>query len=745
MLARRRLRPGAGLLALLAFAPAPAQQDSPELRVEQQVRRVQIDVSVIDPRGDSRASVPNLPRDAFLVRLDGLALPPDVAARVEFDEICPASSPRQSTGARAVVESADSQRDGETPTLIVVADLNFLDLQMRHGVRKALDDLARIAETRFLRVKVIAFGRGLTPLMPDFSRDPDEIRRAGARLVEVIAAGPPRGVVAPRVNDELPAASEDSLPNLDIQFGDTEPPDPDRPRPAITIDREFAAGAADTFGLKPPQLTPLSELARREVDPRPSLAALEAVMLSHAAIRGRKALVLFSSSWFDLPEELFLSYLEGPQLAAQAGFTIWSVDARGLSDSVHSKSYSRLLGHLATSNGGEAIRSAGRLAIGFERALAQLSCYYLFNIPVEPPERGVVHRHVDVRLDTARYPEYWHYRVRSPSGFRLVDPLRQRQRRRLAALMEPQGYRFPGIRVTAAYPSEASGLETPIEVSVLLSDLTFLRDPQREDLYAELSWEGLVSGKGGRKVCTLGDGRKRVVRSSAPPLSYPPSLLVFRTSCPLPGAGLYDVRVVVEDFASGDVGAGTALLQIAEPDESVAGVSSIRLGRNSGRDFLVELPADDSLEVPRDVGRRAFGPLLPSEAISPDDRLILRFVSCKEDAPPRVVLYRQAEGGDGAASLFQLLVVPRAVLQGRGGSCREFEGIVPENSLTPGTYGLAFVEKERTIDSRKHLERLIGERAAGAFIEFKVGRPPSPTDEARPKQEARLRPDASRR
>jgi hypothetical protein len=591
--------------------------------------------------------------------------------------------------------------------------------------------------------------------MADFSSDPAEIRSAARALADLTAAGPPRGPAPPSSSDfarERPPEQPYELsPELRDSFGRDAAPDPERELPAFVIDPGAPGVVVETAGMVAPALSPMFELTQREVDPRPSLAALEAVMLGHSAIRGRKALVLFSSAWFDLPEDLWISYLEGPRIAAQSGFTIWSVDARGLAGT--SGYHSRLLGHIATSSGGEAIRSAGRLATGFDRALAQLSCYYLFNVPVERPRDGVAHHHIDVRLDTKKYPEFWRYRVRAASGFSLFDPVRQRQRSRLAALMEPQGYGFPEVRVTSGYPDGRRNFITPIEVSVLLSDLTFLEEPGGDGLLAELSWEGVVTSGRGRQICVLGDGRRRIVRSPSPPSKQPPTMLVLRTTCALPGPGVYDVRAVLEDVLSGDIGAGTALVAVADPVPGLAPVSAIRLGRNSGRDFLLEFPADSAVDVPRDEKRRAFTPLATGEAVVPEERLIVRFVSCNEDEPPPVLLYRRPrpppaaeKQGDPEAAriLFQVSVATRAELSGDDGSCREYEGIVPENTLDPGTYGIAIVDRRLPLTERDELDRQVAAGMAGAFVEFTVATPPK-RPEQEPDRQAALGPATSGR
>ncbi|UCF66073.1 MAG: hypothetical protein JSV80_09705 [Acidobacteriota bacterium] len=721
-----------GLSALLVSMVQLAAQTAPldgTLEEVEEVHRVQVDVSVIDPRGDNWASVPGLAREAFEIRLDGVRVPPELAERIEFDEVC-AARPADSG------ELRDLPLASTESTLIVLVDLNFLDIRMRHAVAEGLDELATMAARQRLRVKVLAFVRRLVSLTSGFTSDADQIRGSGRELLQVIAGGPPRG--RPTGLDENFSADDlTSSETLEERFGGGTPPDIHQPEPAFSLDafssRQEGPAA---FQRVPGTVSPLRRLAElSEIDPRPSLAALESVMLSHAAIPGRKAVVLFSSEWFDLPEELWLTYLQAPLQAAQGGFTLWAVDAGGLARVGGSRSGSRLLGQLASATGGETLRSAGRLAIAFERALSQLSCYYLFSIPVEPPDKGSRRHTVDVRLDTGSHPEYWRYHVRAASGVTLLSRSRVRERRRLAALMEPDAYAYPEIRISAAYPVDGDRWHIPIEVSVLLSDLLFQRVAEGE-LEATIAWEGLVTDERGRTVCRLGEGRVHRVRSKTPPTRHPPSMLMLRTGCDLKRPGVYDVRAFVEDFASGDVGAGTAIIDVPEPRAGLARVSALRLGRNSGRDFLLEVPSGADGSVSRDVARRVFVPVFPGEGIAPEERLITRFVTCGTPEPPRVVLYRAA-GGPNAddpfaswspSSLFQVLVSVRGTRSSEQISCREFEGIIPENTLTPGSYGLALIERDEPVKSKESLDLLLAERRVLALSEFRVFSPPPPPE-----------------
>jgi VWFA-related protein len=707
---------GAVAAALAQQAPAPPLPPLPAPLVEQQqVRRVQVDVSVIDPRGDAWSSVPGLVRDHFELRLDGRPLPPAIAARTEFDAIC--------TSGTAPGEPRD-RLAGERPTIIVFADLNYLDSRMRYGVTQALERLAEIAATRPVRVKVVAYTRRIVPITGDFVSDPAAIRRAAQELAASIGAGPPLEGIAAAPTRESSKDPIDPRSVYDLTSGDG-PPDPE-PKPAYEV------FLPEDFGLRSAEITsarnPTSELAAQEIDPRPSLAAIEAVLLAHASLRGRKALVLFSSPWFDLHEDLFLTYAFEPRRATQGGFSIWTVDARGLGVPTAPGSSSRLMEFLATGTGGEAVRAAGSLGVVFDRVISTMSCYYLFSIPLEAPGRGEARHTIDVRLDTAKHPEFWNYRVRSTGMVTVASRQKLRERRRLGALMDPTGFPLPDVRVSVGYPSREGALAVPIQVAALLADLSFLRDPERGDLVSRFAWEGLVTNDNGDPLCSLGDGVERTVRLETPPSRYPPTYLLLTGSCVLPVPGHFDVRALVEDLVTGEVGAAQVRLSLPAPVKEMARVSAVRLGRSTGRDFLLDPARTKGGEVPRDASRVAVVPLLTGESVHSADRVVLRFVACGLSGTPRTILFRPVPGADGKPareSIYQILPTPRGEVRGATTACREYEAAAPESSLAPGSYGIAIIDPAVPAASRQDIDRILSDGPVLESREFRVIPPPT--------------------
>jgi hypothetical protein len=685
-------------------SPGPGERPAPALRERETVRRHLLDVSVLAPGEDTWRSAAGIPRDAFEVLVDGEPLPEPRRSMMEFDEICIAG------------DGSDPPRlPSLAPTLLVVADLNYLDVGMRHATARALEDLAEMMTRRHIRVKVLAYTRTTTPLTPGFTTDPDRVRQASSKLLETLSPGPPLG------DPERGADRRSETP----EGGDVDP----RLEPGAAGEGDPAfqlvlpGSSSGEIGTPEPSLpdSPSARLMRQAVDPRPSLAALESVMISHAAIPGRKAVVLFSSGWFELPEELWLSYLMQPLHAAQSGFVLWTVNASGLGSGGGLPDRSALLGHLAGATGGGRVRGAGRLAVAFERAIEQLSCYYLFSVPVPTPSDRSERHTVTVSLDTERYPDLWTYKVRAPASFVLLDDRTRAERQRLAALMEPGGYGFPNVRINPSYPAGGDGaMAAPIEVSVRLSDLLFEEIEAGGEPVARFAWEGVVTDAADRSVCRLGDGRVRRVSMDRPPLSAPSARLVLRTFCELPGAGRYEVRAVVEDLNGDSVGAARAGFRVFEPSESTARISALRLGRNSGNDFLLDLDDAAEEEVPRDRLRRAFVPLEPDEALDAAEQLMVRFVACRSDKPPHVVLYERGSEGGPPRAMYQLLVMGRAKATHDEVQCQEYEAVLPGSTLSPGRYGVALFPHDVDATTREDVDRLLSQGDAALTKGFGV-------------------------
>ncbi|NJN63504.1 MAG: hypothetical protein HC882_00615 [Acidobacteria bacterium] len=426
-----------------------------------------------------------------------MELTPESASRVEFDEVC-----RSSASSHVATRSPPSRA-------IVFADLNYLDLAMRHSVADSLDDLADLVSVQPVEVKVLAFDRRVHELTAGFTGDPAEIRAAGRKLRERVASGSSTFLVVPKPNESTQTANEQTRvqPFSSPRAGrplrvEDLLDDPLSGRDPNSVG--WGMGGADVWRGR----ARIRELMAGGVDPRPSLAALEAILLAHSGIRGRKSLIVFTTGGFDLPDELWLDYLPQTRLAAQGGFAISAIDARGFRSELEG-SGSGLLDYLTRTTGGEALRATNQFSAIFEKAFAHLACYYIFSIPLRAPEVGSETKSIEFRLDASRYPQYRGHRVRALGEVTVLDERAQATRRRLAALMAPDAHRFPEVRLSTTYPTESDGVTT-IGVAAVLSDLLFEQRSDEDDAFvASVAIEGVVSDATGRVACRLGDGRRR--------------------------------------------------------------------------------------------------------------------------------------------------------------------------------------------------------------------------------------------
>lgn len=148
---------------LVVFVLAPSLggwawgADAPEIVEQVDVAIVQVDVSVIDPKSNSRASVRGLTAADFDVRVDGRPLGAEERAALIVDEMCSA------------VEAA--QRP-----VIVAVDFNYVDAAGRDRVAEALDRIAD-APVPGLAYKFYGLTREVRALSDGFVSDPAAIRK----------------------------------------------------------------------------------------------------------------------------------------------------------------------------------------------------------------------------------------------------------------------------------------------------------------------------------------------------------------------------------------------------------------------------------------------------------------------------------------------------------------------------------------------------------------------------------------
>jgi hypothetical protein len=151
--------------------PAPAPGGATALVERAEARLVQVDVSVVDPKGGSYRSVPGLTEEQFEIKLDGRPLTPEDRAALRFDPIC------------------DAAGDGMPRPILVVVDFNYVDARGRAKVADAVDGLADGAASRPEVYKVYALTRQVRELTAGFTRDPARLREAAAAIRAVAFRG----------------------------------------------------------------------------------------------------------------------------------------------------------------------------------------------------------------------------------------------------------------------------------------------------------------------------------------------------------------------------------------------------------------------------------------------------------------------------------------------------------------------------------------------------------------------------
>ncbi|MBP7148083.1 MAG: hypothetical protein KBD01_11095 [Acidobacteria bacterium] len=668
----------AALTALAPGAPAqeppagrpPAPPQPTDIVERAEVKLVQVDISVIDPKKNTAASVPGLPLDAFDIRLDGKKLTDAQRALLKLDRICDAAGP---DGA-----PPPAPPPGIGRPVIAVVDFNYVDAAGREKVAQAIEGLAGEAAARPETYKFYGLTRQLRSFHAGFTRDAAEIRQIAQLVRRTIWRGEePAELVLPQNPAAALLGSSGALPMQDAIAAETSLPNVSSATP------RYESGS---------------------YSPQASLAALEGVLRAHSGIAGRKVVLWFSSSKF-----IFVPALKDrmePALArivdvAQPGYAIWTIDTAGLEGS----GTSPVLSALAGDTGGQGVRMSGQFAGTFRGAAEQLSCYYLFSLPVEVTG-GSARRTLTVKLDTDRYRELWGLRVLAPGAVQVVDEATRGRDRRLAALLSPDDFARPAVAATIDYPAlTQKGALLPVRFRVPLTELNWLPLPGG-GVQARLLVDGVVqhdTGTFADTACEFGAEKfgEIALRMEAPPAN-PHAGFTVEVPCAYGKDGLYVARGVITDLEAAESGAGRSTVALRRGGADRWAALALRVEANSGRDLLWRPGAGAAR---RDTSRSGFRVVGDAQPADPGERVALSYVLCgpaRSQAREKVQHLLIARDADGTPRLVRSLPGSALALVDDAGDerfCSQARIAIPEYSLDYGRYAFAVVESGTPVET----------------------------------------------
>lgn len=666
-----------------AARPTPESRES-GLQERVEVRLVQVAVSVMDPRSDSYRSVEGLTLDQFVIRLNGLRLGADQGSKVMLDPICgPAVAP---TGGREPTTPAER-------AMIAVVDFNYLDSAGRFKAAQALEWMADSAPSTGHRVKVYAITRQVRLLTPGFTSDPQQLREA-AKIVRAeywrqapgdTSAGDSGRIPPPEQAAVSPADSGGSFLRLDKNSA-----------VGLEVDPRFQDSGAGAY------------------DAGASIAALEAILRSNAAVPGRKIVVLFSSESFrprrrGLEQEVDSESrgdwaLEDLLPIARRGFSFWTVDAGGLSPDLGpvatdggSSVTSDIMSALAHDTGGKEVRSTNDLSTAFKGAMEQLSCYYLFSVPVRSLPDRTMRYTLDIALDTERFPELFRLRVQAPSQVYLPSRTERVKGDRIAALFAPDDFKHPPVNALLDYPRLRDGKPSlTARFRVPLSELTWEPLPGG-GIRARVLVDALVERDTGltpKIECEVGSEKTGELVLGLP-TALPAGVrrgLAVEIPCEFKRDGLYTTRGVVTDEIGDAVGGGRSTALIRSTGTATWQALALRVEGSSGKDFVWR---PGMTAAKRDRRRTALRDVSLDEPADVSDRLVFRYVLCGPDrsVATRAVRHVLARARDGGPAVISDVLPAEALELAQGESARNFcaEASVSldPDSLEPGRYTFA--------------------------------------------------------
>ncbi|MDH3285196.1 MAG: hypothetical protein OEQ13_10680, partial [Acidobacteriota bacterium] len=679
-----------GLLCSLALLPhvslAQSSQsgEPPTSRLEEtvEVRMIQTVLSVIDKDVSDYASVRQIPKDDFIIKLDGKELSPDQKARTVIDELC------DETTTPSAVQKALGRKIPDRP-LILLVDFNYLDAQGRFNVARALREAAGAARDSQVEYKIYGYTRDLEILTPTkgFVKDPAQLLIAAQRVEDTAYTNRNATGASEFEIQDREGSGSSSQPGSSRGLGISAPELASSPSGSGSLDD--SSGQSQAFE------TSLFDEIGPEADfnPSASLGAIERIMVIHSSIPWLKTVVLFSSEEFGFADPQREENEIQDLLQDRKGYKFWPVVAGGLSEEGFS---SRILSSLAGNTGGHTTRGTGELYRAIAGASEQLSCYYLISVPVAVATGSEEYK-LTVQLDregkdAETAAKYFRYNLDwDRKTIRLRDPASRQRELRMAALFSPDDFPDPPMAVTIDYPSDEAGSEPDADVAagddrrrdkqktkrkkaaaemrvrfrVRLSDLDWGETgdeflPSKSNYSARFIPALVVEHydeRGSRVVCEFDVEKEGRFRTSKLEVSFKggrpreedPLAISAEFSCPVrkPPEGLYVARGIITDLVSQKIAAGRSSVFLQENDGDRWTVLTPRIETVTNREVIWH---SASRKTTWDRDRNdAWRELATHEAASVDDRVALCYVLCgpRHETPEgsiEHVLFRRKDG-----------------------------------------------------------------------------------------------------
>ena len=595
---KRLIVPLLALAAVLLPSLGGEQPAPSAARTEADVRVLQAAVTV---RGSDKSgkTLTGLTPWNFEIRLDGRRLRP--GEEVSIDPVC--------AGTGAAPAAAGDQR----PVLIFV-DFNYLDAAGRQAVATAIEDLAERlvrhpeGDIPGLRYKVFAIARGVRELTDGLTRDPVMLRRVAAAIRSTHYrngddAGPDTGpgkLLTSIIDPNAPVENQGQDPELSNRADHSG----FALRPETSSDATLfvrgkggvtARPAKPSYDDSPKQkarrpmtledagmLKMTARLRQQEAerdalasyDATASIEAIRAVLLAHADLPGRKAVVLYSSNAFDVARQERLQVaIESLQPLFNGLYVFWTADAAGLAP--QSRTRSPLLSALAADSGGGSVRRSGGLGRAIESAEQSLACYYLLTVRLPATESNSREHRLDVGLDTQRFPELWGARVIEATGLDHLGRSPQRLEGLSAPLLAPDAFHEMELRATLDGPYWSDG--DPFAVVQARLPL----DQLEAGTTSRLRLEMVVTRDAAEyaaPLCHYATPLQQpvMVSGNLHPLRREHGEIVMDMPCPLPRSGSYTATVALTDLGTGRIAAARDRVRI---ELSALGAQSTRIAR----------------------------------------------------------------------------------------------------------------------------------------------------------------------